>query len=239
MATSSKSSGTCTKLALVLLTLWSVVSLVVIVVWSTSPDLKGSARCRQELQENTEKLEGAKVVWAKNREALEAQLEEARRQQQLQEVRMAALLGRLDAANATLEACRGQKAVLLANISMLQEEAEHRMQAQVNLTVQLQHQEELAEALQHNLTQAEHRTEACVSLKAAADSLVTAAQAQTRACEANQKYLHKQLLKCKETESKAPAPPQTQKDPVNSNAMSLAAMPAVTLLAFCARLLMT
>ncbi|XP_054645790.1 uncharacterized protein si:ch211-1a19.3 [Dunckerocampus dactyliophorus] len=239
MATSSKSSGSGTKVALALLALWSIISLVVIVVWSTSPDLKSSARCRQELQENTEKLEGAKVVWSKNKEALEEQLEEARRQRERQEVRMAALLQRLHAANATLEACHDHKAVMQANISTLQEEAEHLWRAQVNLTAQLRHQEDQVEVLQHNLTQADHRMEACVSLKAAADNHATAAQTQTRACEANQKFLHKQLLKCKEPDSEAPPPPQTQNDPAGSTATPLAAMSAVTLLASCVSLLMT
>lgn len=42
---SSKSSGTCCNLVMALLTLWSMVSLIVIVVWATSPHMKGLAQC--------------------------------------------------------------------------------------------------------------------------------------------------------------------------------------------------
>lgn len=42
---SSKSSGTCCNLVMALLTLWSMVSLIVIVVWATSPHMKGVAQC--------------------------------------------------------------------------------------------------------------------------------------------------------------------------------------------------
>lgn len=44
-----------------------------------------------------------------------------------------------------------------------------------------------------NLTQAVHQTETCLSLKAAADSQMLAAQSMTKACESKQQYLEKQL----------------------------------------------
>lgn len=86
-----------------LLALWAIISLVVIVVWATSPGLKGSAACRAELQEVTEKLEGAKVVWNKDKVALEELLEAERQQQEQQRAEISLLLLRLGAINSTLE----------------------------------------------------------------------------------------------------------------------------------------
>lgn len=88
------------------LALWSIVSLVVIVVWATSPDLKGSAQCRAELRDATEKLEGAKVVWNKKKEELVELVEAGRQEREHQRAEILLLLGRLNATNATLEACR-------------------------------------------------------------------------------------------------------------------------------------
>lgn len=105
----SKSSQKVKNVVLGLLALWSVVSLVVIVVWATSPDLKGSAECRAELQEVTEKLEGAKAVWNKNKVALEELVEAERQQQQQQRAEMALLLQNLSAVNSTLGECRQEQ----------------------------------------------------------------------------------------------------------------------------------
>lgn len=103
-----------------LLTLWALVSLVVIVVWATSPDLRGSSACRAELQVATEKLEGAKVVWSKNKAALEEVLEAERRQQQQQRAEISLLLQRVGAINSKLEQCRQEQVRLCCVIGRLQ-----------------------------------------------------------------------------------------------------------------------
>lgn len=118
MAAASKSSQTAKNVVLALLALWSVVSLIVIVVWATSPDLKSSAQCRSELQDVTEKLEGAKVVWNKNKVALEEQVEEAREEQARQAANILLLLGRLNATNATLEECRQENVSLSSSFNI-------------------------------------------------------------------------------------------------------------------------
>lgn len=69
--TASKSSQTTRNIVIALLAIWSIISLIIIVVWATSPDMKSSSQCRTELQELREKHEGAKVVWTKDRRALE------------------------------------------------------------------------------------------------------------------------------------------------------------------------
>ncbi|XP_031695031.1 uncharacterized protein LOC116377523 [Anarrhichthys ocellatus] len=213
MAASSKSSQTAKNVVLALLAFWSLVSLIIIVVWGTSPDLKSSAVCRAELQEVTEKMEGAKVVWSKNKVALEELLEEARQDQDRQRVQNLLLLGRLNATNATLEESRQENAVLNGNITVLLESVQQLRQTEVNLTAQIALQEEHMEALQQNLTEAGHLTESCSSLRAAAES-------QTRACESRQQYLHKQLLKCKDVDSEAPQETQLQDSSSSSSPLS-------------------
>lgn len=107
--TASKSSQKVKNVVLALLALWSIISLVVIVVWATSPDLKSSAQCRAELQDLTEKLEGAKVVWNKNKQALEELVEAEREKQEQQRAEILLLLGSLNATNVTLEECLQEK----------------------------------------------------------------------------------------------------------------------------------
>ncbi|XP_061680762.1 uncharacterized protein si:ch211-1a19.3 [Syngnathoides biaculeatus] len=233
--------GAGTKAALVLLALWAVISLVVIVVWSTSPDLKSSARCRQDLRETREKNLGAEALWAQDRDELEERLRVARERHERQEAALAALAQRLHAANRTLEECRAHQAVLMANISVLQEEAELMQQTQLNLTNRLKLQEDHVEVLEHNLTQSGHRAAACSSLKAAADNRADAAQTQTRACEADRDFLRKQLVKCQEAQPESAKPPHSHRDPAppGSRSGGLSAAPGVVALAFWARLVVS
>ncbi|XP_077441156.1 uncharacterized protein LOC144063072 [Vanacampus margaritifer] len=242
-AVTSKSGkmGSGTKAALLVLALWSVVSLVVIVVWSTSPDLKSSASCRQDLRDSREKILGAEALWAQDKDELERRLAGARERLERHEAALEMLDRRLRLANRTLDACQAREAVLMANISVLQEEAELQQQAQLNLTNQLQRLEDHAEALQHNLTQSGHLVAACSSLKAAADNHAAAAQTQTLACEANREFLHKQLVKCQEAASEAPPPPQTHQNPAppGSGSGKLSAAPAMVALTLCGRLLVS
>lgn len=109
MAAAAKSSQKAKNVVIVLLALWSIISLVVIVVWATAPDLKTSAQCRAELQDLTEKLEGAKVVWNKNKVALEELVEAGREEQDRQRAEIVLLLGRLNATNNMLEECRQEE----------------------------------------------------------------------------------------------------------------------------------
>lgn len=106
MAAASKSSQTAKNLLIAVLALWSIISLIVIVVWATSPSMKSSEQCRAELQDVTEKMEGAKVVYNKNKAALEEMVEAEREKQDRQRAEILVLLGRLNATNASLEECR-------------------------------------------------------------------------------------------------------------------------------------
>lgn len=57
-----------------LLALWSMVSLIVIVVWATWPPLAGVTQCRAAQQALIEKMEGAKVMKEKEQEVLKSAL---------------------------------------------------------------------------------------------------------------------------------------------------------------------
>lgn len=235
MAAASKSSQKAKNVVIALLALWSIISLIVIVVWATSPDLKSSAQCRAELQEMREKLEGAKVVFQKDKVALEEQVVAARDERDRQRAEILLLLERVNATNATLEECRQENVVLNGNISALQETVEQLRQTEANLTAQISEQEDHIEALQQNVTLAGHQTESCFSLKAAAESQMLAAQSQTKACESQQQYLQKQLQKCKDGEPEAPQEKKEQQQDTssstpNSSTSLFAGIPALTLL---------
>ncbi|XP_033476653.1 uncharacterized protein LOC117253376 [Epinephelus lanceolatus] len=234
MAAASKSSQKAKNVVIALLALWSIISLIVIVVWATSPDLKSSAQCRAELQEMREKLEGAKVVFQKDKVALEEQVTAAREAQDRQRAEILLLLASINATNATLEECRQENVVLNGNISVLQETVEQLRETKANLTAQISEQEDHIEALQQNVTLAGHQTESCFSLKAAAESQMLAAQSQTKACESQQQFQQKQLQKCKEGEPEAPQEKEKQQQDTSSvpgSSTSLfAGIPALTLL---------
>uniref|UniRef100_A0A3Q2SR57 Uncharacterized LOC105940208 n=1 Tax=Fundulus heteroclitus TaxID=8078 RepID=A0A3Q2SR57_FUNHE len=243
MAAPSKRSSKVQKVVIGLLSIWSIASIIIIVVWATSPDFKGSAQCRAELRELTEKLEGAKVVFNKDKVALEEQVLEAREEQDRLRGEILLMLGRLNATNATLDECRQQNVELTENVTALQEDVRLLQQKEANLTAQLGLQEERVEALQLNLTQAAHQTETCFSLKAAADSQMLAAQSQTKGCESREQYLGKQLQKCKAAESAAPQEKNqassSESAPPKDAAAPLAGIPALTLVLSAALHLLT
>ncbi|KAM4739788.1 uncharacterized protein FYW61_004119 [Anableps anableps] len=238
MANSSKNSNKVQKVVIGLLAIWSIISIIIIVVWATSPDLKGSAQCRAELRELTEKLEGTKVVFSKDKAALEKQVLEAREKMDRLREDILLLLGRLNATNVTLEECQQKNDVLTENVTALQEDVRLLQQREANLTKQLRQQEEHIEVVQLNLTQAVHQTESCNSLKAASVSQMLAAQSQTKVCESKQKYLEKLLQKCKAAELEAarvnPAG-SSASTPFNAATTPLAGIPELTLL-ICAAL---
>ncbi|KAM3620566.1 uncharacterized protein V6R79_025510 [Siganus canaliculatus] len=228
----AKSSQKAKNAALALLSLWSIISLIVIVVWATSPDMKGSAQCRAELQETTEKMEGAKVVFRKDKEALEQMVLRERQETAHQRAEVLLLLGHLNATNFTLEECRREGVDLKVNISALLDDIKQLRQVETNLTTQLRLQEEHIEVLQHNVTQSNHQTMSCLSLKTAAESQMVAAQSQTKGCESAKEYLQKQLQKCKDLATESAQQTQQQPPARDKNAATspLSGIPALMLL---------
>lgn len=239
MTASEKSSGKCLKIVIALLALWSIASLVTIVVWATAPDFKSASQCRAELKDLTVRHEGSMVVCRKNQEALEEMVTKVREEQDALKTEILLLIAKLNGTNATLHECRQETLVLVTNISALQETVETLEQIQTNLTTQLSLKEEHIEALQQNLTQAEHQTQSCFSLRDAAQAQTLAAQSQTKACEASLQYVQKQLQKCKANEAEAARHTTPQKNPspdsAAGSAPGLCVVPVLTLL-LCAAL---
>lgn len=105
------------NIVIAILTLWSIISLIIIVVWATSPDMKGSSQCRAELQELREKLEGAKVVWTKDRRALEDLVRQGWKNQSLLEKQIDKQKEQLRFLNLSLEASQQENVSLAASPS--------------------------------------------------------------------------------------------------------------------------
>ncbi|XP_028299339.1 uncharacterized protein LOC114461455 [Gouania willdenowi] len=188
---SSPSSPLWMKVLLVLLTMWLVASVALIVVWSSKQELNASAGCEQDLEE---------------RENLQLLLYEARQDTENLRERRVSLLGVLASTNSSLWDSRQENVILRGNISLLEQEVETLRQKEENLTALLQQHQEQVELLVHNVTQTELEVHVCFNLKEAAQSHMTAAQSQTEACRRDQDFLHRQLSKCKLSESHASKP---------------------------------
>ncbi|XP_035764172.1 uncharacterized protein si:ch211-1a19.3 [Neolamprologus brichardi] len=235
MAAASKSSQKVKNVVIALLALWSIISLIVIVVWATSPDMKGRAQCHAELQEVTEKMEGAKVVYNKNKEALEGMVLEERRKTDQQRAENLVLLGQLNTTNVTLEECRQENVLLNSNMTIMQEDIEELRQKKANLTVQLgllRGRKNSITAMKGDFSRPFHKTEAAESLQKAAENNMMAAQAQTKGCESSKQAVQKQLQKCTATKSEAPqlTQPRAPTSAPSSTAPLFAGIPALMLL---------
>lgn len=79
----SKSSHTVRNIVVGILALWSIISLIIIVVWATSPDLKGARECNNSLKTLKDKYAEENSVWLKDRQALEEMARQGRINQSL------------------------------------------------------------------------------------------------------------------------------------------------------------
>lgn len=77
MARSKSSQNTCNCLV-AFLALWSMISLVVIIVWATWPYMRSLSQCEAARQATVEKIEGAKVVSERDQNVLLDQLSNSR-----------------------------------------------------------------------------------------------------------------------------------------------------------------
>lgn len=103
---SSKSSQTTRNIIIACLALWSVISLIIIVVWATSPDMKGASQCRAELSAAKIDLDREQKKWSKERQALNDLVKEGLVNQSQLQTRIDELKDQLKQLNLSLVFCR-------------------------------------------------------------------------------------------------------------------------------------
>lgn len=96
------------NIVIALLAIWSIISLIIIVVWATSPDLKGASECNAKLKALNEKYSEEKIVWTKDRHALEELVRQGRTNQSLLLTRVDKLKDQLLFLNQSLDSCLQQ-----------------------------------------------------------------------------------------------------------------------------------
>ncbi|KAI5101870.1 hypothetical protein C0J45_9073 [Silurus meridionalis] len=199
----SKSSHTVRNIVIALLALWSIISLIIIVVWATSPELKDATECNRKLKALKDDLAREKSVWSKDRHALEELVRQERINQSLLLTHIVQLKEQLKALNQSLDSCMQENVLLNDNITALKDEIDLHKAIEANLTVNITLQQDMIELLKHNLSQAGIELETCSNLHKAAENLQTAAEMQKQSCQSSMQYIKKQLEKCK-------SPPQIE-----------------------------
>ncbi|XP_016346690.1 uncharacterized protein LOC107692240 [Sinocyclocheilus anshuiensis] len=197
---SSKSSQTTRNIVIACLVLWSIISIIIIVVWATSPEMKGASQCRKEMQALRERHEGTKVVWTKDRKALEELVRQGWRNQTALQKQIDQYKEQIQFMNISFNACLQENAILNGNITILDSKIEEYKLIEENLTAEISLQKDQIEALEHNLTLKAQELASCEALHLASKQLQTAAEKQKQACETTKQYLQKQLTKCKDVD---------------------------------------
>lgn len=103
--TATKSSHKKRNIVIAILALWSIISLIIIVVWATSPDLKGASECNASLKNLKEKYADEKNTWNKDRHALEELVMQGRTNQSLLLTHIDQLKDQLRLLNQSLDSC--------------------------------------------------------------------------------------------------------------------------------------
>lgn len=237
--TSSKSSQTTRNVVIAFLALWSIISLIIIVVWATSPEMKGASQCRAEMQDLKEKYEGAKVVWTKDRKALEELVRQGWRNQTVLQKQIDQSKEQIHALNLSLNVSLVENAILNDNITTLENKIEEYKFIEGNLTEEINLQKDLIDSLEHNLTLKAQELASCEALQLASKQLQTAAEKQKLACETTKQYLQKQLNKCKNVEQHDDELPEYHVQPNDSGAQDITKSSMTLAVIVCLGLLLT
>ncbi|XP_056590080.1 uncharacterized protein si:ch211-1a19.3 [Triplophysa dalaica] len=198
--TASKSSQTTRNIVIAILAIWSIISIIIIAVWATSADMKSASKCRAELKELQEKHEGAKVVWTKDRKALEDLVRQGWKNQSVLQKQIEQQKEQMRFLNLSLEASQQENIILNGNITDLKGKIEAYTVMVGNLSAEISLQKDHIEGLEHNLTLKAQELDSCAALQTAAAQLQNAAEKQHKACETSKQFLQKQLAKCKNTD---------------------------------------
>ncbi|XP_059385172.1 uncharacterized protein si:ch211-1a19.3 [Carassius carassius] len=194
---SPKSSQTISNIVIGILTMWSIISLIIIVVWATSPEMKEANQCHKEMQALREKYEGEKVEWTKDRKAFEELVRQGSKNQSALQKQIDQYKEQIQFENISLSATLQENIILKGNITILESKIEEYKLIKENLTAEIRQQKDQIEALEHNLTLKAQELASCEALRLASKQLQTAAEEQKRACETNKQDLEKQLTNCK------------------------------------------
>ncbi|XP_027009444.2 uncharacterized protein LOC113647074 [Tachysurus fulvidraco] len=179
-----------------LLALWSMVSLVVIVVWATWTPRAGTRRCEGQRRNLLENMEGARVVWERERQTAERERQISTDIQTGLQREIHNITHTITHINQMLTHHLHTQAVMRENLTALQNKVQQYKRAVDKLTTEHTHCTVIMEEFQVNLTHEQHQLDSCSSLCDAARSRYAAAQSQRKACEIHTKYLHTQLQKC-------------------------------------------
>ncbi|KAK2900741.1 hypothetical protein Q8A67_008856 [Cirrhinus molitorella] len=196
MVRPSSSQNTCNWI-MALLALWSVVSLIVIVVWATWPPLAGVTQCRAAQQALIEKMEGAKVMKEKSQEVLKSALKLNLENQTKLEEELGSLLKYQRETNASLTESLRLQIILKENVTALENHRLMHQSEHAKLFSEMVQREALIEILWVNLTSVSHHLDSCAALRDATSSQQVAAESQRKACESKTTYLVKQVDNCK------------------------------------------
>merc|ERR1712131_131967 len=190
----SSGSRTCCNVIIAILTLWSVISLIVIVVWVTNPQLRDIKLCRDNLAEEEEKVKQGQA----NQRALEKLVEAGRKIQAAQEAEINLLKVVQQNYSASLNDCRHENDILLTvNITVLEKEIEMHKEIEANLTAEIAAHQDQIENLKANLTQSLHQREACRAQTVVAENRQLMAESENKVCESARAETQRQLEKCK------------------------------------------
>ncbi|XP_052466112.1 uncharacterized protein LOC128022512 [Carassius gibelio] len=179
----SNSKSSQTKCNIVL-SVWSIISLIVIVVLAILLNMKGDSQCQKEMQvESTKAFDELLRQGLKNQSALQKQIDQYKEQ--------------IQSENISLSATLQENIILKGNITFLANKIEEYKLIKENLTAEIRLQKGQIEALEHNLTLKAKELASCEALGLASKQLQTAAEEQKRACETTKQNLEEQLTKCK------------------------------------------
>ncbi|XP_051967702.1 protein Spindly-like [Xyrauchen texanus] len=179
------------------LALWSIISLIIIVVWTTSSDMKLATECRTEMRALTESHEEEKIMWTKDRKALDELVRQGWGNQTFLQNHIDQYKEQLRFLNKSLVSSLQENAFLNSNITFLESKIEEYRIIEGNLTAEVSLQKDQIEALEHNLTLKAHELVSCEALQIAVQQLQTVAEKQTQACETSKQNLQKLLTNCK------------------------------------------
>ncbi|XP_048831759.1 uncharacterized protein si:ch211-1a19.3 [Brienomyrus brachyistius] len=199
--TSSKSSKTTCNIVMAILVIWSIISLIIIIVWATSPEIKDVNKCRTELEAKVQEYTSTSAVWVQDRKALEEHIEKSREREAQLSQDISRLWESQRKTNESLKISMEENVILRDNITVLENETERQRELVKNLTSEITAHKEKLEDLQYNLTQAFHLMESCEASWAAAIHHQRAAESRLNALNTSHMSLLNQLNRCKKDDS--------------------------------------